>query len=232
MPKHYLDDNVLDAANKRIEWTFDTFPRVYLSFSAGKDSTVMLHLVAQIARQRGRTFGLLLVDLEGQYRMTIEHAEDLYAEYADCTEPFWCALPIALRNAVSVFEPKWCCWEQDRRDVWIREPPDSAIVDHDYFPFFRAGMEFEEFVPEFGEWYAQGEKTACLVGIRSDESLNRYRTIASRTKATDHGLQWTSLVTPNVHNVYPIYDWRTEDIWTYHAKFPEHAYNRLYEYMH
>ena len=55
--------SVLEAAKQRIEWTFDTFERVYLSFSAGKDSTVMLHLVADEARKRGVKFGLLIVDI-------------------------------------------------------------------------------------------------------------------------------------------------------------------------
>lgn len=231
MPKQYLMQNVLDAARERIAWTFDEFPRVYLSFSAGKDSTVMLHLVAEEARRRGRTFGLLLVDLEGQYRVTIEHADRCFDMYADCTDPYWLALPIALRNAVSVYEPKWLAWDPDRRDAWIRPMPDRAVGDETTFPWFRRGMEFEELVPEFGEWYAQGERTACLVGIRSDESLNRYRTIASTSKETWQGRQYTSKVTPNVYNVYPIYDWRTEDLWTWHARNPEAPYNRLYDLM-
>lgn len=221
MPKRYLPDDVLTAAQKRIAQTFDDFPRVYVSFSAGKDSTVMLHLVAEEARKRGRTFGVLLVDLEGQYAITIQHALACRAMYADCSEWFWLCLPLALRNAVSVYEPKWMCWDPDKRDAWIRTPPDDAITDHQFFPWFRAGMEFEELVPLFGEWYARGEMTACLVGIRSDESLNRFRTIASSSKITHRGYQWTSLVTDNVFNAYPIYDWRTEDIWTWQAKHPE-----------
>lgn len=231
MPKRYLQCDVLTAARERIAWTFDTFPRVYLSFSAGKDSTVMLHLVADEARSRGRTFGLLLVDLEGQYRVTIEHAETCYEMYADCTDPYWLALPVALRNAVSVYEPKWECWDPDRQDAWIRDPHPMSITDSDRFDWFQRGMEFEELVPEFGEWYAQDEPTACLVGIRSDESLNRYRTIASRSKQRHSDKQWTSLVSPNVYNVYPIYDWRTEDIWTYHGQNPDRPYNRLYDLM-
>lgn len=231
MPKRYLPDNVLTAARKRISETFDLFPKVYVSFSAGKDSTVMLHLVADEARKRQRRFGLLLVDLEGQYKVTIDHAEVLFDEYADCADPYWLALPIALRNAVSVYEPKWECWDIDRREAWIRDPPERAIVDHNFFSWFKRGMEFEELVPAFGEWYADGEKTACLVGIRSDESLNRFRTIASKSKVTLGGRQWTSLVTEHVHNVYPIYDWRTEDLWTWHAQNPDRAYNRLYDLM-
>jgi predicted phosphoadenosine phosphosulfate sulfurtransferase len=231
VPKRYLADDVLTAARKRVAWTFDNFARVYVSFSAGKDSTVMLHLVGEEARKRGRRFGILLVDLEGQYQCTIEHAHACYDMYADLADPYWVALPIALRNAVSVYEPKWLCWEPGKEDAWIRPRPERAIGDPDYFPFFRAGMEFEEFVPEFGEWYAQGESTACLVGIRTDESLNRYRTIASTSKVTHSGHQWTTQVTDNVYNVYPIYDWRTEDLWTWHARNPEAPYNRLYDLM-
>ena len=231
MPKHYLQDDVLTAARKRVAWTFDNFARVYVSFSAGKDSTVMLHLVGEEARKRGRRFGLLLIDLEGQYQATIEHAHACYDMYADIVDAYWVALPIALRNAVSVYEPKWLCWEPGKEDAWIRSRPDRAIGDPEFFPFYRHGMEFEEFVPEFGEWYSQGESTACLVGIRTDESLNRYRTIASTSKVTHSGKQWTTQVTENTYNVYPIYDWRTEDLWTWHALNPEAPYNRLYDLM-
>lgn len=231
MAKRYLPDNVLIAAQKRIASVFDDFARVYVSFSAGKDSTVMLHLVAEEARRRGRRFGVLMIDLEGQYQATIAHALHCREVYADCSDWHWLCLPVALRNAVSVYEPKWLCWDPEKREAWIREPVKGAITDPTYFSWFKPGMEFEEVVPLFGEWYANGEPTACLVGIRSDESLNRYRTIASTSKVTHHGQQWTSLVTPMVYNAYPIYDWRTEDIWTWHARNPEAAYNRLYDLM-
>jgi predicted phosphoadenosine phosphosulfate sulfurtransferase len=230
--KIYLTDNVLLAAQKRVVWTFDNFKRIYVSFSAGKDSTTMLHLVMDEARKRDKKIGVLLVDLEGQYKLTIEHAEELLAGYADNVDLYWVCLPLHLRNAVSVYSPFWKCWDAKAEEAWIRTPPKYAITDPEYFPFFQDGMEFEEFVPEFGEWYSQGEETACLVGIRTDESLNRYRTIASTKKTVKDGKQYTTKVTDNVYNVYPIYDWRTEDIWRYHGKFPEHKYNLLYDYMH
>ncbi len=231
MPKRSLHKDVLTAARERIAYAFDACERIYVSFSAGKDSTVMLHLVAEEARKRGRRFGILLIDLEGQYRCTIEHAEKCYKMYADTADPYWVCLPIALRNAVSVYEPKWTCWEPEKAETWIRPAPDDAITDPEFFPFFESGMEFEEFVPEFGEWFAEGERTACFVGIRSDESLNRYRTIASTSKERLDGLAWTSVITPNVVNVYPIYDWRTEDLWTWHAGNPGMPHNRLYDLM-
>jgi predicted phosphoadenosine phosphosulfate sulfurtransferase len=231
MPKAPLGTDVLTAARERIAWTFDHFERIYVSFSAGKDSTVMLHLVEDEARKRGRRFGLLLVDLEGQYRATIEHAERTFANLEDITDQYWVSLPIALRNAVSVYEPKWLAWEPGREDAWIRPMPERAIHDEAFFPFFGRGMEFEEFVPEFGEWYADGVETACLVGIRADESLNRFRTIASTSKTKKADKQWTSLVTDHVYNVYPIYDWKTQDVWGYHGRHPDRPYNRLYDLM-
>jgi predicted phosphoadenosine phosphosulfate sulfurtransferase len=232
MPKIYSDQNVFDAAIDRIKFTFDNFEKVYLSFSAGKDSTVMLHLVMDEAIKRNRKIGLLIVDLEGQYKLTIEHMTECIKMYKSHLDVYWVCLPIHLRNAVSVFEPFWLCWDKDKRKDWIREYPNGAITDTKYFPFFRKGMEFEEFVPEFGEWYSKGEKTACLVGIRADESLNRFRTIASTSKVRYDNKQYTTLVSQNVFNVYPIYDWSTEDIWIYHAKNKHKRHNRLYDIMH
>jgi predicted phosphoadenosine phosphosulfate sulfurtransferase len=231
MPKNFLNKNVYDATLERVNYTFDNFEKIYLSFSAGKDSTVMLHIVMDEAIKRNRKIGLLIVDLEGQYKLTIDHMTECVEMYKDNLEVYWVCLPIHLRNAVSVFKPFWKCWDKEVQKDWIREVPKLGITDENYFPFFRDGMEFEEFVPEFGEWYSQGKTCACLVGIRADESLNRFRTIASTSKITFNKKQWTTKVTDNVFNVYPIYDWKTEDIWTYHGKNPHKRHNHLYDLM-
>ena len=226
-----LGKNVLDASRERITWTLDNFPRVYVSFSGGKDSSVMLHMTATIARERGRKIGVLFVDLEAQYKLTIDHIREMYALYADVIEPYWVAVPLNLRNAVSAYEPQWCCWEDGRDADWVRQPGDLAITDRGMFPFYRYRMEFEEFVPAFGDWYGGGKMCACLVGIRTDESLNRWRTIAGGKKASFGGRQWTTMVSPTLVNIYPVYDWKTADIWTFHGKTGL-CYNRLYDRMH
>ena len=232
MPKKSLGLNVFDAAMQRTEWAFDYFEKVYLSFSAGKDSTVMIHMAGDVARAKGKRFGVLLVDLEGQYKMTMDHAERVFKEYEDVIDLYWVCLPISLRNAVSVYEPQWICWDKERKADWIRDAPENAILDEGLFPFFQHGMEFEDFVPQFGEWYSEGKSCGCLVGIRTDESLNRFRTIASTKKTRIEERQYTTKVTENVYNVYPIYDWRTRDVWIYHYKNPERSHNHLYDYMH
>lgn len=52
--KTLLPLNVYEAAKSRIEWAFDTFHHVCISFSGGKDSTVLFHLVAEVAKIKKR----------------------------------------------------------------------------------------------------------------------------------------------------------------------------------
>jgi predicted phosphoadenosine phosphosulfate sulfurtransferase len=151
--------------------------------------------------------------------------------YADVIEPHWVALPLNLRNAVSAYEPQWCCWEPGREADWVRQPEPTSVTNERHFPFFRRRMEFEEFVPAFGDWYGGGQMCACMVGIRTDESLNRWRTIAGGKKSSFGGRQWTTMVSPTLVNVYPIYDWSVEDIWTFHGK-TKLPHNALYDRMH
>jgi predicted phosphoadenosine phosphosulfate sulfurtransferase len=228
-----LGIDVLAAARERIAASFDGADRVCVSFSGGKDSTVMLHLAMEEAARRGQRVGVLFVDLEGQYRLTIEHIERCLDMYAERIDEHWVALPLNLRNAVSQYEPQWMCWEPGREKDWIRKPPKRAITDEAHYPFFERGMEFEDFVPRFADWYADGGSLVSFVGIRTTESLNRWRSIASDTKRRWRGKCWTTIKGDGpIWNAYPIYDWRTEDIWTYHARYPGLPANGLYDLMH
>lgn len=76
-----LGCHVLDAAQKRLLWTFNTFPRICLSFSGGKDSTVMFHLTAACARQLKRRFHVLFIDWEAQFSHTLRHVEVMKKDY-------------------------------------------------------------------------------------------------------------------------------------------------------
>mgnify|MGYP006933438532 CR=1 FL=1 len=63
----------------------------------------------------------------------------------------------------------------------------GVISDPSFFDFFEPRMEFEEFIELFAVWYSRGRDTAACIGIRADESLNRYRTIAVWDKDTHFG---------------------------------------------
>ncbi len=120
MPKIGLGLNVYEAAKERIKYTFDKFKKISVSFSAGKDSTVMLHMVMDEAIERNQKVGVLLIDLEGQYKLTIDHAKECFKMYEDYIDLYWVCLPIHLRNAVSNFEPFWKCWDSEVKKDWIR----------------------------------------------------------------------------------------------------------------
>ena len=234
--KRYLDKNVYDAAVERYDYIYTHFERVCISFSNGKDSGVLLNLAIEAARRHGKLpVNVLYIDMEAQYAKAIEFTHRMFSRPE--VNGWWVCLPIHLRNAVSQIMPYWVCWDKEKRDAWVREYPENphVVTDENFFPFFKHGMEFEEFVPEFARWFSQGKKTACCVGIRSDESLNRFRTIASSSKVTLDGLQWTTKLFPKedseIYNCYPIYDWRTEDIWRANGKFGW-DYNRIYDIMH
>jgi predicted phosphoadenosine phosphosulfate sulfurtransferase len=244
MPKIYTDKNVLDAALERFEIMFKEFDNMYLSVSGGKDSSVMVQLCAMVARKLNKKFSVLYIDLEAQYKHTIDHVEELMECTKDVVENFyWCALPISLRNAVSVIQPKWICWDKNDKHKWVRPmPKHKCVVNEDNYPkewdWFYRGMEFEDFILYFAEWFNQthGGKTATGVGIRSNESINRFRTIVSKTKTKYKDYNWTTQVRLgtkplNVYNFYPLYDWETGDDWGAVAKL-NLRYNYIYELMY
>lgn len=227
--KKYKEQNVLDAARERIAYAFDVFERIYVSFSGGKDSSVMLHLVMQEAIKRDRIVGVLIVDLEAQYSATIEHIHEMITMYKSHMDLHWVCVPLKLRNAVTNYEPQWMAWQPEKKDIWVRDIPKEATTSYEWYV---PGMEFEEFIVVWGEWYAQDKPTGGFIGIRADESLNRFRTIAVWDKKMHGGKRYTTNISGELYNVYPIYDWRTEDIWRFHAKYPDLPHNRIYDLMH
>lgn len=229
--KVYTDVSVLEATKKRISQSFDAFERLYISYSGGKDSTVVTHLVMEEAIKRGRKVGLLIIDLEAQYTATIDHIKEMIERYKDHIDLHWFCGELLLRNAVSDYEPKWVCWDESKKDIWVREKPDLAS-DLSQYDFYVPRMEFEELMVIFGEWYAQGKTCGAFIGIRSDESLHRYRAIVSRKDGMMmNNWKWTTKVKSNLFNVYPLYDWRTEDIWLFHSKRKDLCYNKVYDLM-
>lgn len=231
------DKNVLAAAKERISLVFNNFQCVCISLSGGKDSTVLFHLAYDEAQKRGVKLYVLIIDLEGQYKVTIDHLHDLVS--LPGLEVFWVCLPLNLRNAVSVFEPHWCCWDPELKNFWVRPIPDlpCVIKNQDFFPFYRYRMEFEEFVEKFPAWLEErtGGAIAQLVGIRADESTNRYNAVKPKPgkpkKSAWNNVNWSVMTGNDNASFFPIYDWRFEDIWGYLGKFQK-PYCKLYDRMY
>jgi len=218
--KKYLEQNVYDAFIDRINFVFDEFELVYLSVSAGKDSSVMLQLTNEVAKQRNRTFDIYFMDLEAQYSATIQHMEDL-KKLSQIRDFYHICLPINLSNSNSIFQSHWTCWKEGRE--WVREMPKDAINinNHPFGEYFKLGEEFETFMVKFPKWLMKKHektKVAGLVGIRTDESYNRFRSIAFG-KNLYKEKHWSTDNKKGYYSFYPIYDWRTEDIWHAVYKF-------------
>jgi predicted phosphoadenosine phosphosulfate sulfurtransferase len=212
---------------------FANFERVYLSFSGGKDSGVMLNLVIDYMRREGITekIGVMVMDNETNYQHSLDFMHSILSKNLDILDVYWLCIPLSLPCSVSSYRTEWQCWLEDEKDKWVRPMPDYDYVVNESnmpFDFFRPKMLDKDFYDNFGEWYSQGKTSACLIGIRTDESLNRFRAIMNSDKETLLGEMWTKKNTANSYNCYPIYDWKTSDIWIANARF-EWEYNKLYD---
>ena len=237
--KIYRQTNVYEAAQARLKFIFDNFDNIYVSFSGGKDSGMLMNLCIQYMQQHGiiRKIGVFHQDFEAQYTETTNYVTRMLTSPANLRyiTPYWVCLPMSCKTATSMHEQYWTPWEPAKQDIWVREMPDYPGVinlDNHQFDFYRPGMLQEEFYEAFTPWYHRhvggGKgKTCALVGIRAQESLNRWRAV-TRGRYMFQGTKWTTGGEPDVFSAYPLYDWTAEDIWIANARFG-FDYNKLYD---
>lgn len=225
--------NVYLETQDRLKLLFDEFDNIYVSFSGGKDSGVLLNLCIDYIRQNklDRKIGVFHLDYEAQYTYTTEYVDKTLAENLDILEVYRCCVPFKVTTCTSMYENYWRPWDSDKKDIWVSNLPEKCYTELD-FDFYKPNMWDYEFQELFSGWIHKkknAKKTACLVGIRTQESLNRWRAIHSdRNYKNYKGVNWTKKMYDNVYNAYPIYDWITEDIWIANSKFGW-TYNKLYD---
>jgi predicted phosphoadenosine phosphosulfate sulfurtransferase len=218
---------------QRIRILFEEFDNIYVSFSGGKDSGVMLNLCIQYIRENRlkRKIGVFHMDYEIQYQETIRYVDRTLQENADILDIYRVCLPFKVTTCTSMYQVYWRPWDDDCKDFWVRDMPQGSYRKTD-FPFYSPDMWDSEFYILFARWYhllKNAKKTCCLVGIRTQESSHRWQTIYSeRRYQMYHKLKWTRRISKDIYNAYIIYDWLTTDVWIANGRF-SWDYNRLYD---
>lgn len=217
---HYFDYTVLDAARNRIAKVFDEFNKIFVSVSSGKDSTCLFHLCLEEADKRDRAINLFFLDQEAEYQGTVDIMRNMMQHPR--VVPYWYQVPIYMTNATSYTQDQLYAWGEG--EEWIRPKEDIAIksIDSDYPKRF---YKFFDWVEQ-----QQTEPTAFLVGLRSKESMNRFRAV-TKNPGYD-GIPWsTKTKNPLAFRFYPIYDWTFGDVWKYISD-NNCSYNPVYDRMY
>lgn len=234
MQKEYLPYDVYEATQRRFEYLFREFDNIYVSFSGGKDSGLLLNMLLDYRREHypDRVIGLFHQDFEAQYSMTTEYITATFERFKDEVEPYWVCLPMATRTALSSYEMFWYPWDDTKEDAWVRPMPKYPYVINLENPFthYRYRMHQEDLARQFGRFYRERHgngKTVCLLGMRADESLQRYSGFLNKR----YGYKGECWITKHFKDVWcasPMYDWSAHDVWVANAKFG-YEYNRLYD---
>lgn len=171
-----------------------------------------------MACELGREVHVFFLDQEAEYASTIEIVRDILMRPLVISH--WYQCPILMTNATSYEEQFLYAWEDGA--AWMREKDPIAVQ--------RNTSGVDRFYP-FMEWFESGwdADTCLLIGLRSEESLNRYGAV-TRNPAIPN-INWSSKSTGAAVKLYPLYDWTFEDIWTYLGK-EKVKYNRIYDWMY
>jgi predicted phosphoadenosine phosphosulfate sulfurtransferase len=211
--------DVLTATRERISYLFDNYDTIQLSFSGGKDSTALFHLINAEAIKRDRKFYLYFQDQEAEYQGTVDMVE--LAMSQPNVIPLWYQVPIFMTNAASHQQLFLFAWGEGEK--WVREKHPMAIQSI-------KGKHPKRF-HKFNLWVGQqlrdrGEKCVSIIGLRAEESPDRHFVMFGE----DSELFWLRRKhEPN--KAYPLIDWSYTDVWKYIIE-GGHKYNKIYDKMY
>ncbi len=223
--KQSVDQSVYELALDRIRRLYALHDTIIVSFSGGKDSTVVLNLTAQVAAELGRLPVRVVSFDEEAIAYETEDYMRRCAQRPDLAFEWYC-VPMKHRNACSNEESWWYPWHPNDREKWVRPMPPEAITEIPGYDGVGNPSSISDISCIISNNVSLG-RVCWLLGIRADESMTRRRAVLARTYdnyliRVVQGDSWGSpsipVLTPQ-YKAYPIYDWTTEDVWTAPAKF-------------
>lgn len=228
--------NVYEALLDRLKKIFEKSDYVYVAFSGGKDSGVLLFACIDFIRKYypGKKLGVFHLDYEIQYSDTVEYVNRVFKANKDILEIFHVCIPVKVPTSTTMLQSYWRPWDPEMKHLWVRKQPDGCYTKED-FDFFNENLWDYDLNKKFAAWLKKKKgvrKICCLLGIRTQESYSRWRLIYSHYSSFMNGKPlWFRFIQKNIYNAYPIYDWLTTDVWTANGKFGwdfNNIYNLFY----
>lgn len=204
--KKYIDTDVVTEAKKRIHHVYDIFDRVVVAFSGGKDSLAVLHLVHEVAQERGiEKVDVVFRDEELIPQVVIDFV-DKYRQLP-WVDMKYLTVPLASTKFILGQSHEYVQWDGSRE--WVRPKPEHGLNNEDLG--FPANRVWDQYSTDdlMASWYKG--KVALINGIRASESLIRYR--ASVNKLNENYINASG--SKKAMLVKPIYDWEENDIFRY-----------------
>ena len=148
--------NVYELAQERLKVIFNEFDNIYVSFSGGKDSGVLLNMCIDYIRRNNLKIrlGVFHMDYEIQYKMTIDYVDRILEANKDILDVYRVCVPFRVSTCTSMYQSFWRPWEDNKKDIWVRSMPKKAMKKED-FPFYNTTMWDYEFQMRFAQWLHQ-----------------------------------------------------------------------------
>lgn len=223
----YLNKNVYEAAKERIRYVYGEFKNVIVNFSGGKDSTVVLHLALEVAKELGRLpVNVFFFDQEAEWDSNIEYIR--HVMHREDVNPMWYQVPFKINNAASGDKDWLHCWEAGVE--WIRPKEDIAIKE--FKNTLKHEPDFYELMDLLPSQYFNGEPVAALCGMRCEETPKR-RLAITEGNPSYKWVIWGAARKYGKTDFDPIYDWEISDVWKYiHDNRFEYCpmYNYMWQY--